>query len=233
MTPPTESPTGLFTSSGHASPTHDSSPPTTRKGNKIRRQAQRAALADGSGEPDLAVFTEPVLVINQKGKLVELRAEYAIYNRDGLQLAAVRGRHLSSRIQVVDMHGRSLLDMRRESSLVSSRVIVTRGNGEKVGRIVPSRSWNQVDRDFKLEGVNNEQIGAVFAEDRQRHREFNVQDASGNVVAHVSKTRAGLAKELFTKGDHYVVEFPRASSDQLRALSIATALVIDTRFHQR
>ena len=211
---------------------------TSREARKIQEQVQKLGLADTSGTPDLATLNESVLVINQKGKLVELRAEYAIHDQNGRQIAAVRGKRMSSRMQVVDMNGRPLLDIRREGSIVSSKVTVAGANGAKLGRIVPSMSWNQPDREFKLEGANNELIGAVFAEDQNRHkpghrhREFNVQDAANAVVAHISKTRAGVAKELFTKGDNYVMEVPGRLPDPLRSLTIAAVLVIDAAFHQ-
>lgn len=204
----------------------------SRATKKIQKQIQKVGLADATGDSNLALLEESVLVINQKGKLVELRAEYSIYDQNGLQLAAVRGQRLSSGMQVVDMNGRPLFQLRREASLVSSKVILADAKGAKIGRIVPSLNLNKVDRNFKLEGADNELVGAVYAEDRQRHREFNVQDPAGSVVAHISKTRAGLAKEFFTKGDNYVLNIPGPASDQLRSLSIAAALVIDTRFHQ-
>ena len=109
------------------------------------------------------------------------------------------------------MEGRSLLDLRREATILSSKVIVAGEDGAKVGRIVPSINLNQIDRSFKLEDASNELIVAVYAEDRRRHRDFNVQD-TGGTVARIAKTRAGLAKELFTKGDNYVVEFSRPPS---------------------
>ncbi|MET0820689.1 MAG: phospholipid scramblase-related protein [Aeromicrobium sp.] len=200
---------------------------------KIQKQVQRAGIANMAGAPDLAIHSEPILVVNQKGKLLELRAEYAIFDRNGLQLAAVQGKRMSSRIQVVDMAGRSLLDLRREATLISSKTIVTGEDGAKIGRIVPSRNLNQVDRHFKLEDDDNKMIGSVYAEDRRRHRDFNVQDRSGSVVARITKTRAGLATELLTKGDNYVMEFPGHLTGPLRMLSIATALVVDRSFHQR
>jgi uncharacterized protein YxjI len=129
------------------------------------------------------------------------------------------------------MHSRSLLDMRREASLISSKISVSGVAGARLGRIVPSLNWNQVDRSFKLEGASNESVGAVFKEDH-RLRDFNVQDPSGRIVARITKTRAGLAKELFTKGDNYVVEILGEPSDVLRSLSVAVALVIDRFYHQ-
>lgn len=198
----------------------------------------RAGLAT-AGAPDRAIFEESVLVINQKGKLVELRAEFAIHDQDGRQLAAVRGKRMSSRMQVVDTNGRQLLDLRREGSVLSSKVAVGAADGAKIGRIVPSMSWNELDRDFKLEGPDKKLIGAVYAEDRRaqahrrRHREFNIQDETGAVFARVSKTRAGVAKELLTKGDDYVLDITNPPSEQLRALCIAAVLVIDSTFHQQ
>ncbi len=212
---------------------------TGREAKKIQKQVRKLGLADASGVPDLAILNEPVLVINQKGKLVELRAEYAIHNQHGRQLAAVRGKRMSSRLQVVDMNGRQLLELRREGSILRSKVTVAGPNGAKIGRIVTSFSLGEVYRDFKLEGVGNEPIGAVYGEDRllqrqwKRHREFNVQDATSTVVARISKTRAGVAKELLTKGDNYVVNIPGTLPDPLRSLSIAAVLVIDAVFHQQ
>ncbi len=199
---------------------------------KVQKQVHRLGLAATTGPADLAIHSEPVLVINQRGKLVELRAEYAIYDREGRQVAAVRGKRLSSRVQLVDMTGRSLLELRRQSTLVSSKIVVNDEDGTKVGRIVPSFNPNQRDRVFKLEDWKDKNVGAVFGEDRAKHRDFNVQDRSGSVVARISKTRAGLAKELFTKGDDYVLEFPGHLTGPLRLLSIASALMVDRSFHQ-
>ncbi len=41
------------------------------------------------------------------------------------------------------MEGRSLLDLRREATILSSKVIVAGEDGAKVGRIVPSINLNQ------------------------------------------------------------------------------------------
>ncbi len=210
-----------------------------RSSKKIQKQIEKVGLADLSGTADPGVLDQPVLVINQRGKLVELRAEYAIFDQNGLQLASVRGRRLSRRMEVVDMNGRALLELWREASLVSSKVVVTGESGAKIGRIVPSKNINKVDRAFKLEGPGNELIGEVYVEDgrrrdfSRRNQEFNVQDRSGNVVARITKTRAGLAKEIFTKGDNYVLQFLDPSIGSLRSLAIAASLVIDTEFHQK
>lgn len=203
-----------------------------RAAKNVQRQIGKAGVVNRVGHADLSILREPILVISQKGKLVEMRAEYAIYDQHGRQLAAVRGKRISTRLTLVDMNGLLLIDLRREASLVSAKITVSDANGVRVGRIVPSASWKHPDRDFKLEAANDQLIGEVYGEDVRRHREFNVQDGDHTVVARITKTRAGLAKEMFTKGDDYVLNFSGRLTDQLRLLSVATALVIDTRFHQ-
>ena len=49
--------------------------PGSSKTSKIQKQVQKLGLADTTGFPDLAILSEPVLVINPKGKLVELPSE--------------------------------------------------------------------------------------------------------------------------------------------------------------
>lgn len=209
---------------------------STQTTKKVQQQVRKLGIVGSDGVADSALFDEPVLVINQKGKIVELRAEYAVYDQDGRQLAAVRGKRMSSRLQIIDMGGRTLLDLRRDASFVSSKVVVAGPTGAKIGRLVPSVSLGHIDRAFKLEGADNTPIGGVYAEDRSRQRnrqrEFNVQDGSGSVVAQISKTRAGLAKEMFTKGDNYIVSIPGPMVDPLRSLTIAAVLVIDATYHQ-
>lgn len=204
----------------------------------VQKQIAKAGLPNATGMVDLSVLREPVLVINQKGKLVETRADFTIYDQNGRQLAAVRGKRMSSRVEVTDNNGRRVLELRREASLLKSKITVADTSGVSIGRIVRSGGWNQPDREYKLESILDDPIGEVYGEDRRdqkrrhRHREFNVQDARSTVVARISKTHAGLAKELFTKGDNYVVSFEGPVTDPLRLLSIATTLVIDGVFHQ-
>lgn len=212
--------------------------PANRTRKKIQRQVHKFGVGTVTNGPDQRLFTEPVLVVNQKGKLVELRAEYAIYDQQGQQLAAVRGQLMSKRLQVVDPAGRQLLELRREASFLKSKMVVAGPTGATIGKIVPTFHFRNPDQDFKLESAN-QLVGSIYGEDRRdpgqrhRHRYFNVQDATGNEVARVSKTWGGLAKELFTKGDNYVVNILGPLDDPLRSLAIAAALVVDTWYHQQ
>ncbi|HEY5180456.1 MAG TPA: phospholipid scramblase-related protein, partial [Dermatophilaceae bacterium] len=54
----------------------------------------------------------------------------------------------------------------------------------------------------------------------------------GDEIARITKTWAGLAKEMFTKGDNYVVQIHRPLEEPLRSLVIASALAVDTALRQ-
>src|SRR5688572_27959018 len=57
---------------------------------KVQQQVQQwaglAPAAQGGG----TLFTEPVLVVNQKWKIIEVNSEYAVYDHQGYQIASVR-----------------------------------------------------------------------------------------------------------------------------------------------
>ena len=48
------------------------------------RNVGEAAFAGGG-----TIFTEPILVVNQKAKLIELNNQYSVFNQNGQQIAAV------------------------------------------------------------------------------------------------------------------------------------------------
>src|SRR4051812_173165 len=52
---------------------------------QVQQQARLAPIGGGGG----SLFTEPILVVNQKAKLIEIDNEYAVYDQNGVQLGAV------------------------------------------------------------------------------------------------------------------------------------------------
>jgi uncharacterized protein YxjI len=74
-------------------------------------------------------------------------------------------------------------------------------------------------------------VGSVNAESWKAW-DFNIQDASGDEIARITKMWAGLAKEMFTKGDKYVVQIHRPLDEPLRSLVISAALAVDTVLNQ-
>ena len=65
--------------------------PTVEPGHREGRRATSPSPAPRPASPGGGtIFTEPVLVVNQKAKLIEVNNEYAIYDQHGTQIGAVR-----------------------------------------------------------------------------------------------------------------------------------------------
>lgn len=213
----------------------------SRASKKIQRQAGALGVADRAQVGDEPLFSEPVLVVNQKGKLFEVKAEYAIYDQRGHQIAAVRevgqsvmkkalaSANRTRRLQVVGMDGRVLLAMTQPTKILSSKMIVMGTDGTQIGQIVQKITL-QYTR-FRLES-GGKKLGSIIGESRT-DSDFSIQDATGNEVGRITRTSAGLAKALFTKADNYAVEIHRPLGEPLRSLVIAAALAVDTALRQR
>jgi uncharacterized protein YxjI len=207
---------------------------------QVQQQASVAPVSGGGG----TLFTEPVLVVNQKAKLIELTNEYSVFNQQGTQVASVAqvgqsglrkalrfvssvDQFLTTKLEVRDMNG-PVLVLTRPAKLVKSRVLVHRANGEQVGEIAQGNVFGKIRFDYL---VNGQQIGGIQAEN-WRAWNFSIVDHTGAEVARITKTWEGLAKTMFTTADNYVVQIHRPLADPLASLVIASALSVDTALKQ-
>jgi uncharacterized protein YxjI len=219
-------------------------PTVARPAEKIAADVAKTGAATGAVGGG-TIFTEPVLVVNQKAKLIEVNNEYAVFDQNGTQIGAVRqvgqsaakkvlrvltpvDQYMTHKLQVVDTTGRVLLALTRPAKLVKSKVIVQDGQGNEVGVIVQQNAIGKIR--FSLD-VNGHSIGSINAEN-WRAWNFNIQDASGTEVARITKTWEGLAKTMFTSADNYVVQIHSPLDDPLRSMVVAAALAVDTALKQ-
>src|SRR5664279_128401 len=215
--------------------------PERVQGDVVRAGKAGVAAYAGGG----TLFTEPVLVVNQKAKLIEINNEYAIYDQNARQLAAVRevgqsslkkaarlltslDQYMTHQLQIVDMSGNVLLALTRPAKFVKSKIIVQDPGGHEVGQIVQQNAIGKI-RFAMLSGGHT--YGSINAEN-WRAWNFSIRDHSDNEVARITKTWEGLAKTMFTTADNYVVQIHRPLEDPLRLLVIAAALSIDTALKQ-
>jgi uncharacterized protein YxjI len=220
-------------------------PPTVaRSTDKIVRDVAKAG-ATGTGTGGGTIFTEPVLVVNQKAKLIEINNEYAIYDANGRQLGAVRqvgqsmlkkaarvltqyDQFMTHKLQVVDMAGAVLLAVTRPAKVFKSRILVNDALGREVGQVVQQNVFGKIR--FSLE-AGGEALGSINAEN-WRAWNFSIRDQADTEVARITKTWEGLAKTMFTTADNYVVQIHRPLEDPLRSLVVASALSVDTALKQ-
>ena len=220
-------------------------PTVNRATHKVQRDVSRAGVQAGGVQGGGTLFTEPVLVVNQKAKLIEINQEFAIYDQHGRQIGAVRqvgqsaakkvmrfvadvDQFMTHKFQVLDANGQVVLALTRPRKFMKSRLIVEGGNGQELGQIVQQNVIGKIR--FSLE-VGGQPIGSLNGEN-WRAWNFNIQDASGREVARVTKTWEGLAKTMFTQADNYVVQVHEPLPQPLHSLVVASALGIDTALKQ-
>ncbi len=211
---------------------------------KIQQQVGDISAANiGSGGGTL--FTEPILVVNQKLKLIELNNQYSVFDSSGKQIASVNqvgqstakkllrlvsslDQFLTHKLEISDMKGQVLLRLTRPAKVFKSTVIVSDGADREVGRIVQENMIGKIN--FSLQ-VGQQQIGAIKGEN-WRAWNFRIEDASGTEVARITKKFEGIAKTLFTTADNYVLNIHRPLEQPLISLVVAAALSIDTALKQ-
>ena len=64
--------------------------------------------------------------------------------------------------------------------------------------------------------------------------DFKINDAQGNQIGSINKQFGGLAKEIFTDSDKYVVKINNSISDpNLRSAVISAACIVDKVLKER
>ena len=212
---------------------------------RVQRQVTEQAGLTGAASGGGTLFTEPVLVVNQKVKIIEVNSEYAVYNKDGNQIAAVRqvgqsplkkalrflgdiDQFLTHNLQIVDMTGNVLLTVTRPRKFIKSRVEIGDGSGRSIGEVVQKNMIGKINFDLVAGGSK---VGSINAEN-WRAWNFSIQDSSGREIARITKTWEGLAKTMFTTADNYVLQIHEKLDEPLRSLVVASALSVDTALKQ-
>jgi uncharacterized protein YxjI len=209
---------------------------------QVGRQAgaTQAAFAGGGH-----LLTEPILVVNQKAKIIELTNEFAVYDQGGNQLGSVVqvgqsnlrkairlvsnvDQFLKHKFEIRDTAGAVVLSLTRPGKVFKSTFIVEAPGGAEIGRIVQENMIGKI-RFGLMYGGNK--IGSINAEN-WRAWNFSIRDAAEQEIARITKTWEGLAKTLFTTADNYVVQIHRPLDEPLRSLVVASALGVDTALKQ-
>lgn len=211
-------------------------------GDGTHRSANVGSVAFQGGG---SIFDEPVLIVNQKAKLIELNNQYGVFDRNGRQLAAVNqvgqsaakkvlrlvsslDQFMTHQLQITDASGNVLLQLTRPAKVFKSTVVVSDGQGAEIGRIVQDNVFGKIH--FTLE-AGGHTYGAIKAEN-WRAWNFRIEDHQGTEVARITKTFEGVAKTLFTTADNYVVQIHSQLPQPLNALVVASALSVDTALKQ-
>lgn len=211
---------------------------------RVQGQVERAS-ASGAFEGGGTLFTEPVLVVNQKTKIIELTNEYSVFDAAGKQLGAVRqtgqttlkkaarlltslDQFMTHTLEVTDASGATQLTLTRPRKVFKSTIVVQRPDGSEVGRIVQENMVGKIRFGMEADG---KRVGGIQGEN-WRAWNFAIKDEADNEIGRITKTWEGLARTVFTTADHYVVQIHKELPEPLRSLVVASALCVDTALKQ-
>ncbi len=219
--------------------------------NKITQQVTGSGIrgaglsTEGAFHGGGNIFTEPILVVNQKAKLIELTNQYSVFNSQGQQLAAVNeigqskakkalrllsnlDQYMTHKLLISDTNGAPLLQLTRPAKVFKSTIIVSDGADNEIGRIIQDNVFGKIH--FTLQSGEHV-YGSINAEN-WRAWNFRIDDHNGTEVARITKTFEGIAKAVFTTADNYVVHFHTQLPQPLLSLVVAAALSVDTALKQ-
>ncbi|KPC62773.1 phospholipid scramblase-related protein [Streptomyces chattanoogensis] len=213
----------------------------------LRKQAsgQPAPQQPPAGPGGGTLFTEPVLVVNQKARLIEVTNEYGVFDQHGNSLGTVvqvgqsaakkvlrvvssLDQYMTHKLEIRDADGQPQLVLTRPAKILRSKVLVARPDGQPVGEIVQQNAIGKIN--FSMT-ANGRCIGAIKAEN-WRAWNFAIADHTDTEVARITKTWEGLARTMFTTADNYVLQVHRPLPDPLLSLVVAAALTVDTALKQ-
>lgn len=190
------------------------------------------------------LFTEPILLVQQQGSFVETAANYEITHPDGRVLGSVRqvgqsaakqlvraftnfDKHMTHRFEVLDADGNVMLQLTRPAKVMKSKIVVSDGAGNEIGRVVQENAFRKIRFDLEVGGRSIGRIKGTSWSDW----DFVIYDETDAEIGRVVKSFEGIAKALLRNSDSYVVSMHRPLEDPLRQMVIASAVCIDTALH--
>ena len=194
--------------------------------------------------PDL-LFSDR-LIVNQKAKIVEVTNQYLIRDDQGEELGYMQqegqstfrkvlrfatdvDQFLTHRLALYDTSGSKLLQIVRPAKIFKSKFSVEDGNGNKLGAIAQRNVFGKIG--FDLLDTGGRELGRIQAEN-WRAWDFAIVDAAGNEIGRIDKKFVGVLKAVFYSGRQLHCRHRSRTHRELRLLTIAAAIAVDTALKQ-
>ncbi|MBR6179470.1 MAG: hypothetical protein IKQ70_16515 [Bacteroidales bacterium] len=188
------------------------------------------------------IFDKETILVNQKFTIVN--NEYQILDEGGSEIGFVKEQSsaletilklfmsqkmLPWKMNILDSQKNVLVTISKGLTFFLSKISVTNSAGTEIATIKQKFALKP-----KFEVCDT--TGAVVAsvEGNFVAWDFKVTDAQGNQIGSINKQFGGLAKEIFTDSDKYVVKISKSLSDpNLRSAVISAACIIDKVLKER
>lgn len=186
------------------------------------------------------------LVVDQKTKIFEMKNQYRIFDENNVKIGSVEqvGQGfltfiarlgsdydvlLPVKLEVRDANDQPILYLHKPFFRMTVNVSQPNG-GTAIGSVQKKMRLGKAR--FELTDAAGQEVGEVKAQN-WRARNFLITDRNGQEIAEVSKEWKGIARELFTDSDKYIVRLQPHAAEPLRSLALAASLAIDVIMKQK
>ncbi|MFI7670299.1 phospholipid scramblase-related protein [Nocardia sp. NPDC049526] len=225
-----------------AEPIHSRIPRTASKRKAMATSEQPTSTERRCGG---TLYTEPVLVIDQKPKLIEMSTAYAVLDENGQRLGSVVevgqsqlkkaarffgdfNNFYTHRLEMRDASDIPALTVTRPRKVFKSKVIVDGPAGQPIGRIV-QENWMGKKRFALL--ADGTRIGTIHADRLLQPRRFTIVDHTGSEIARIIRTTAGLERAIVA-AETYALMIDKRLREPIASLVLASAVAINTAIMQ-
>lgn len=184
-------------------------------------------------------FSNNTFVIDEKIEVFKLSNAYKVYDGQGQEIGAIQ-EHKSFFNVILDMFlsdsmmpfelnilnadGKRIAQLKRGLTLLRSKVRIFNEAGAPIGSF--KHMFSLVNPKFILMDNEGREIATIKGDWAAWN--FEITDTAGQRIGRVDKKWDGLAKELFTTVDKYVVNIEPSVTDENQRIAIASvAAAID------
>lgn len=184
-------------------------------------------------------FSNNTFVIDEKIEAFKLSNAYKVYDGQGQEIGAIQ-EHKSFFNVILDMFlsdsmmpfelnilnadGKRIAQLKRGLTLLRSKVRIFNEAGAPIGSF--KHMFSLVNPKFILMDNEGREIATIKGDWAAWN--FEITDTAGQRIGRVDKKWDGLAKELFTTADKYVVNIEPSVTDENQRIAIASvAAAID------
>ena len=184
-------------------------------------------------------FSNNTFVIDEKIEVFKLSNAYKVYDGQGKEIGAIQ-EHKSFFNVILDMFlsdsmmpfelnilnadGKRIAQLKRGLTLLRSKVRIFNEAGAPIGSF--KHMFSLVNPKFILMDNEGREIATIKGDWAAWN--FEITDTAGQRIGRVDKKWDGLAKELFTTADKYVVNIEPSVTDENQRIAIASvAAAID------
>ena len=201
--------------------------------------------------PSPGILDQPLLVIFQEAKMVEVSDRYHYALPDGTELAVGDQVNQGSTRKLLRMStsldsmmksvvevtqdGAKVFAMERKGTFGKNTMVITDAAGAEVGEVKQTKKGPR-RASFALRS-GGQDLATMETGRLGEGRGFDILDPEGELVAIVRRLHQGVFKSVSTSmlssPDNYALRLARQLTDPLRTLVIATPMSVDSAINQR